>query len=404
MLPNFLKTFVHPHSAYRLEYPAHWDQMIEKNGESCGFGPHDRDDVGLWISILPVSLDTDRLADVLPNMMRDLLPRFEADNLRVDPTLRHYGLVADMKKEGQGGHYWILAGGDLVLLASSQVPVAERDVWNPPFQKLMASLQITRDQQLQDVKVANEVLQKLRQRYPDQNFAFDEGKIRGTRQVVYLSNLYREVRSSPSRRDKIIERFVETLGHPEAAEVGHETWQEAGGRILPMLKPREYVHPDSPTQHLFTSEWLGDVIICYVIRSKKLFRFVTGWDVQRWGIDAPTLHQKAMENLAALPWPRQLVGSRTRTGRVIVVDTADNLAASRLLHPELHSLFSKVLGNPFWAGIPHRDGLILFSDRRELKQRIGRQLRKDHDTSAYPITPDPFLVTADGIAPPLKKK
>jgi hypothetical protein len=41
----------------------------------------------------------------------------------------------------------------------------------------------------------------------------------------------------------------------------------------------------------------------------------------------------------------------------------------------------------------------LFSDRRALKQRIGRKLKKDHDASAYSITPRPFLVTRDGIAP-----
>jgi hypothetical protein len=47
MFPTPLKTFVHPHNVYRLECPAHWDQVVQKEGESCGFGPHDRDDVGL---------------------------------------------------------------------------------------------------------------------------------------------------------------------------------------------------------------------------------------------------------------------------------------------------------------------------------------------------------------------
>ncbi len=41
----------------------------------------------------------------------------------------------------------------------------------------------------------------------------------------------------------------------------------------------------------------------------------------------------------------------------------------------------------------------VYSDRRRLRQRTERQLRKDHRTSGYPITPRPFLVTRDGIAP-----
>src|SRR5262249_51973868 len=127
MVPTTLKTFVHPHTVYRLEYPSHWDQVVQKEGEACGFGPHGRDGVGLWISILPMSVDTDRLAEDLPGLMQQALDKSGATNLRRDTTLRHYGLIADMTKEGEGGHYWIVAGGDIVLFASSQVPAAERD-------------------------------------------------------------------------------------------------------------------------------------------------------------------------------------------------------------------------------------------------------------------------------------
>src|SRR5947209_200923 len=72
MFPTSLKTFVHPDEVYRLDYPGHWDQVQQDKARSCGFGPHDRDDVGLWISIMPMSLDTDRLADELPKMMEQV--------------------------------------------------------------------------------------------------------------------------------------------------------------------------------------------------------------------------------------------------------------------------------------------------------------------------------------------
>ena len=49
-----------------------------------------------------------------------------------------------------------------------------------------------------------------------------------------------------------------------------------------------------------------------------------------------------------------------------------------------------------------RDTLVVFSNRRSLKQRTGRRLLKDFQSSAYPITPNPFLVTPDGIAPSTK--
>jgi hypothetical protein len=128
---------------------------------------------------------------------------------------------------------------------------------------------------------------------------------------------------------------------------------------------------------------------------------VTTADVDRWQTDAQALHQIAVANLCRLAWPKKLEGARQRDGggRLIIIVTGDGLASSRLLHPDLHRLFCGPLGSPFRAGIPDRDTLIVYSDRRRLKQRTERQLRKDHHTSSYPITPRPFLVTPDGIAP-----
>jgi uncharacterized protein YtpQ (UPF0354 family) len=401
MFPTPLKTFVHSAEVYRLEFPAHWDQVQQDEGRSCGFGPHDRDDVGLWISIMPMSLDTDKLPEELPQIMAQALPKAEAAKFEPDPTLRHYGLKADVLKEGEGGHYWIIAGGDVVLFASSQVPSAERDLWNPPFERVMASLQITRDEQLLMRKMANEVLQQLRKRHPDQEFEFDEKGIRGRNRVVFLGNLFREVRAAaPARRADIIQHFIDNLSLSTELPMGHELWEEVQEHILPVLKPSDYIEPGTPTEHLLISEWLADVVICYVIKSKKLFRFVTGWDVNRWKTTAQALHELALQNLSRLPWPSRLEGSRQKDGgRVILIETNDSMAANRLLHPDLHRLFSGPLGSPFWAGIPDRNTLVAFSDRRALKKRIGRQLRKDYNTSAYPITPRPFLVTRDGIAP-----
>jgi hypothetical protein len=62
-----LKLFVHPHAIYQLKYPAHWDQVTEKDGGSCGFGPHDRDDVGLWISVMALRINSEKLNEELPN-------------------------------------------------------------------------------------------------------------------------------------------------------------------------------------------------------------------------------------------------------------------------------------------------------------------------------------------------
>jgi uncharacterized protein YtpQ (UPF0354 family) len=393
------QTFVHPHKAYRLEFPSHWEHRIEEDGRSCGFGPYERDDVGLWISIMPASLDTDRIADDLPKLFEQSLKKTGAANVRKVPG-PHHCLQADMTAEGEGGHYWIIAGGDLVLCASSQVPAAERDVWNPDFERLMRSLRITRENELLMRKLGTEVIQRLRELCPEQDYRFDEEGIRGRDHRIYLDNLFRQVKSAPERREEYISLFVEGFASTRDTPMGHETWEEAEGRLLPVLKPQDYIKPEGSTRNLVSAEWLGDVVICYAIRSAKTFRFVTTRDVERWGVDGEQLHQRSMQNLTALDWPRRLEGSRQPGGgRLILVVTSDSFTASRLLHPDLYRLFAGPLGAPFLAGIPDRDTLVVFSNRTSLKRRIAKQVKKDHDRSPYPITPRLFLVTRDGIAP-----
>jgi uncharacterized protein YtpQ (UPF0354 family) len=392
-------TFVHPHRAYRLEFPADWEHRVEKDGESCGFGPRERDDVGLWISILPASIDSDRLADDLPKMFEHSMDNAEAAHLREDITLQHHGLKADMTASDQGGHYWMIAGGDLVLLASSQVPPAERDVWNPAFERLMSSLVITRDDQQLMCKVQDEALRMLREQHPDQDYHVDEQGIRGKSHVLFLYNLFREVRAAPQRLKKIVRTYVEAINPTSHPDLGRETWDEVEDRVLPVLKHVSYLKAEGPTRHMYSVDWLADVVICYAIRSPKTFRFITGWDLDRWELDGDRLHAQSLENLVELSFPERLEGSRQPGGgRLILVTPNDSFGASRLLHPDLHRIFRGPLGSPFLAAVPDRDTLVTFTNKRSLKKKLLPTIRKDHDKSSYPITPRVFLVTADGIA------
>jgi uncharacterized protein YtpQ (UPF0354 family) len=400
MLSIRWKNFVHPAGVYRLEYPDHWENLQKDEARSCGFGPYDRDDVGIWISVLPYSVDSGRLAEELPKILNQVLPHMQGADVRRDPMVRHYCVKADVQREGEGGHFWLIAGGDVVLFVSSQLPAAERHMWNPTFEQLLASLVITRDEELGLLQLAGEVLPLLRERHPEQEFKLDEKGIRGHNRVVFLSNLYKEVRAAPLARAQIIQHFVESLGQSMDLPLGEESWEDARARLLPLLKPRSYLESDSGNRSLLASEWLADVVICYALRTNDVFRFVTTADVDRWQTDAQAVAELAVANLCRLDWPRKLEGARQQgAGRVIVITTSDGLASSRLLHPDLHRLFCGPLGSPFRAGIPDRDTLVVYSERGRLTKRTERQLRKDHRTSSYPITYRPFLVTPDGIAP-----
>ncbi len=129
-----------------------------------------------------------------------------------------------------------------------------------------------------------------------------------------------------------------------------------------------------------------------------MFRFLTEWDLKGWGIRGAALHKLAPQNLKWLAWPERLEGARQAGGRLILVNTNDSLDASRLLHPDLHQLLSGPLGSPFYAGVPNVNTLIAFSaGDNSLFEHVLRQIAHDYQTSAYPITPHPFLVTSAGV-------
>jgi uncharacterized protein YtpQ (UPF0354 family) len=169
--------------------------------------------------------------------------------------------------------------------------------------------------------------------------------------------------------------------------------------ILPVLKPNTYFKPGTATEHLVRTAWRGEVEICYAIRQERVTRLLTAWDLRRWGIDHNALHELSMENLKALPWPERLDGARESGGRLIMLATNDNLDAIRLLHPDLHELLSGPLGSPFYAGIPDSQTLVAFSAGTDsFFAHMLQQIRRDYENSAYPITPEIFLVRPRSIS------
>jgi uncharacterized protein YtpQ (UPF0354 family) len=247
-------------------------------------------------------------------------------------------------------------------------------------------------------KVSDQVMRRMRQARPEQNYEWHEDSIRGRDHRVSLGNVHREILAAPQRQDEIIDRFVEALDVSSAA-IGYELWEEVFDKVLPVLKPLEYLKAQGPVSRIIKTEWLSDLHMVYAIRG-KLLRFITEWDLERWHIDMEGLRGQAIQNLAQLPWPDHLEGSREPgAGRLIVVAANDSFDSSRLLHPDLHRLFSEPLGSPFLAGIPDRDTLVVFSNERGLQSRVARQIQVDYLKSPYAITPRLFLVSAGGIAP-----
>ena len=194
---------------------------------------------------MPMSVDTDKLAEELPKLMEQAIEKSEAENLRPDPSLRHHAMVADMNKEGQGGNYWVVAGGDVVLFASTQVPVAERDVWNPTFQQVMASLEITRDDHLVHRRLVIDMMAQLG------THARSGIQARGRHHPRPQPGRVPQQPLSgghgcPGTARQDHQALCRQSAPAVTAEFGHEVWEETEGRIVPVLKPRDYVDAKAP--------------------------------------------------------------------------------------------------------------------------------------------------------------
>lgn len=396
-------TFIHPHGVYRLRHPAEWETLQQDNARSCGFGPRDRSDVGLWITILPFRLDTSELVNALPRMFSDSLGHGSAINVRRDPSLKPHGFKADVAQVGQAGHHWIAVEGDVVLLATSTVPVAEAPNWGAQFDAVMRTLEVTRDDELAHHQLCVDLLTLLHVRFPDRHYQVDVDGIRGDGHVIRIHALHRKVAAHPDQRGQILQQFVDELaeGLEQGAGTadGAETWEEAAALVLPTLKHVSYFRNEGPTAWLVRSKWLPEVRIAYALRHPGRVRFVHTEDLKRWSRTEEEIHERALSNLGDLPWPTRPSPSTTNDGRIIAIRAGDAFEASRILHPQFHTLMRTSLGSPFLAAIPDRDTLLGFSDEPGLQRELTRRVARDHKSSAYPITDRIFRVTPDGVAP-----
>ncbi len=400
-----LATFVHPQGAFTLSYPAHWENLVREEGRTCGFGPRERDDVGLWISVLPARVDTEHpeMREGLRQIFREAAGKESLADVREDPSLHHFTLKADSARPGEAGHFWVVSGGDLVLFASTQVPESARGDFERPFDQVMASLRIHRAEALQRLQLANELLRRLEERFPAQDFHYDHDSpegltIRGKGMVVFSGNLYRRVREDPGRREELIAEFITGISFsgddaPSAQDLG-----AVRKLILPVLKPADHVREDGPTAGVIHRAWQGQVVIYYGIRGAKTLRFILEADRRRWGITADELDRLARENLGRRSFPRKLPAAEPGGGRVILFNSGDGHDSARILHPRLHEVFSPVLGSPFFAAVPDRATLVLFP-RGDPAMVLGlvEKVREDFARAINPISPETFLVDREGI-------
>lgn len=161
---------------------------------------------------------------------------------------------------------------------------------------------------------------------------------------------------------------------PSLAEAPEHDWRAARGRIFPLLRP-EGTHGTSlfgldaaamAAEGLKThaqplvDEGPAGLVVVYAIASEGFDILVNADHLLSWGIDAPTLQDAALSNLAAwassAPWSDE----QSADHRLISSQTGDGWDASRIILPDARRHLSAELraGGRVMVGLPERHLLV----------------------------------------------
>lgn len=246
---------------------------------------------------------------------------------------------------------------------------------------------------------AETVASMLRRLQPE--YAID---LAGPRELIVngrrldLDNLFRMVNHEPSRGTEIVEHYLEQLFAGDATNISAMTLEFARPRIMPRIQP------ESIFQHLSREQvahvpYVNDTVIVFVTDLPHMTVSITTEQLVRWRLSAEDCELIARENLHNYcpDMNVQFVESK-EGGRAAILNQHDGYDAARLLLSSLFELLAPQMGGNFYVAIPARDMFVAFTAEPDpFIKRLRERVEHDYRRLPYPITPDFFYVTRDGV-------
>jgi uncharacterized protein YtpQ (UPF0354 family) len=214
-----------------------------------------------------------------------------------------------------------------------------------------------------------------------------------------LSNLSRMCAQQPGEMNKIIENYLRQSFETERDIANLLDWNTAQMRILPRINP-ESIFENLDRNSVAHSPFVNGTVITYVLDLPDKTVSLTVHNAVRWDKSMDDLHKTAIENLENYEpdLETRLIKSR-EGGRAAIISHDDSYDAARILLPDFHRRLVLELGRNFYVATPARDMLVAFSTGPEsFVGRIKARMLYDFQRLPYPITPDLFHVTRDGIS------
>lgn len=245
------------------------------------------------------------------------------------------------------------------------------------------------------------VLEILRSEFPNEHFRADhrEGVITWKEAEFGLHSLHVDAErlgvSDAQLREAVVAHFDKVIKLTEVGKlVVPPDWETARERLRLQLMPADWVRDGISV----TYPLLERVVISVVIDSEHGYAYVRHEDLSRWQTSAFDLYEVACENLKQASEGIE-ISFIEGPPQLILLQTHDGYDAVRLLLPEFREFAAERLGSPFYAAIPNRDFLIMWSQSVEERyhEQIKNQVRIDTITQAHPLTSTILIVTEEKI-------
>jgi hypothetical protein len=199
------------------------------------------------------------------------------------------------------------------------------------------------------------------------------------------------------RKDEIRQhlRAIKVLLEQQRASLP-TSWEEVRPLAKLQFMPSEYVERFGKGV-LVTQPFVPGIELAVVIDRPNAYGYVREEDRAKWGVPVDALYSQALSNLDPHEGSVRLE-SGDGPDRYLALEQKDGFDAVHIMAPWIRTEAAKVLGDPFFVGIPNRDFLMMWSAKNgaEFQAFVRKQTRKDFESQPYPLLPRPLLVWADG--------
>lgn len=245
------------------------------------------------------------------------------------------------------------------------------------------------------------VLKILRREFPNEEFAVDdrEGVIAWKEAEFGLHSLHADaVRlgvTDEQLREAVVTHFDKVIKMAELGKlVVPSDWEVARERVRLQLMPANLIREGISIAYPL----LDEVVVSVVIDSPHGYAYVRHEDLAKWNMSHFDLYEIACENLKQASEGIE-ISFIDGPPSMIVLQTQDGYDAARVLLPEFRQFAAVRLGTPFFAAIPNRDFLILWSQSEDssFHEQIKNQVRVDTASQSHPLTSTILVVTEEKI-------